>query len=130
MLDFHDTLEEETRALTSMSLRAVFSEEPSISASIGPGVYNGPRRYIGVMRPVQLFLFFQAWCRSEQISRIPSFTTFLRGLYRASPWLRFRKVAGQHANCDTCLFFKQQLKRSVLLTPSQRSHVLEDYLCF
>jgi hypothetical protein len=125
-LDMEETLEEETRVLTAMALRAVWSEEPSLCATVGPGVFKGPRRYIGVMRPVELYCLFEAWCATEAIKRIPSFNTFLRALKKASPWLRFRKTAGQHANCDDCLGFKKQLKMS--LAPAQRSQILEVFL--
>ena len=123
-LDYHDTLEEETRAIASVSLHAVLSDQAGPAVLVGPGVLKAPRRYIGVMRPVHLHLFCQMWCKHENISP-PGFTTFLRALEKASPWLRFRKVAGQHANCDECMHFKKAI-REARSSPAQHSHLLED----
>ena len=90
----------------------------------GPCLGNAPCRYIGVMRPVQLYAALSRWCNDHRHA-VPGFTTFLRALGQAKPYLKFRKCAGQHANCDACVAFKKQLKK--LLSCARRQEILEAY---
>ena len=63
------------------------------------------------MRPVALYATLCHWCRDRGHAPVPSFTTFLRALGQAKPYLKFRKAAGEHANCDACIAFTKLLKQ-------------------
>ena len=116
-------LEEEERAIAAMALHISASDEPSNTVLLGPGSHWGPPRYIGVMRPRHLWLELQAWCKSMDVP-CPSFHTLLRCL-KQWPNLKFRKVAGQHPNCDFCVQCKKKLKTK--LSISERNEVIEQY---
>jgi hypothetical protein len=126
-LDVEETLEEEVRAISKAALFAVMSTEPTAAATLGPNSLPGPRRYIGVMKPVDLYHFFCTWHQETQTTSKapPSFQTFLRALVEAKPWIRFRKSAGQHPQCDKCVQFKTLLRAQC--TPSERIRVIEEY---
>jgi hypothetical protein len=49
----------------------------------------------------------------------------LQALDSAKPWLQFRKSAGQHANCDVCVHYKNELRK--LHGPTARALVIEEY---
>ena len=115
--------EEDERAIASMALYAASADEPDAMSSFGPGMSCGPKRYIGVMKPVHLYLELEIWCMHNNLLQ-PSFNTFMRALHRCS-CVRFRKAAGQHANCDACVEFKQLLRTTP--NPSARVHVMEAY---
>ena len=123
VLDPAEMREEEERAIAGMALYASTAQEPDTMALIGPGTQWGPLRYIGVMRPVHLHLEMRTWCAHFGLST-PSLQTLLRAL-KACKCLRFRKVAGEHANCDTCTLAKKQLKSRSSLT--QHAEVMEQY---
>ena len=122
-LDKDEVQEEEERAIAGMSLYISSAHEPSAMVNLGPGVHGGPARYIGVMKPIHLYLELEAWCAMQDIPK-PSFNTLLRALDQ-SGCVRFRKTAGQHPNCDTCMHYKQRLRAPQ--SPRQRAAVLEDY---
>ena len=121
--------EEECRAIAQAALYAVLADAPSSIATVGPNVHPGPRRYLGVMKPVHLYLMFLAWYKSRSLgvstNKAPSFSVFLRALESAKPWLKFRKSAGQHANCDVCVHYKQELRK--MHGPVSRSLLIEEY---
>ncbi len=105
LLDWEQHEEDQARAIAQVSLYMNAVTEPHNLVLFGPNVHVAPRRYIGVARPVQLYGLFQKWCEHHSCP-VPCFTTFLRAFHGASSYLRFRKVAGQHANCDACARFK------------------------
>ena len=82
---------------------------------------------IGVTRPIHLYLELEAWRSIQDIPK-SSFHTLLRALDKCG-CVRFRKTAGQHPNCDTCMHFKRLLRAPTPQTknPQQRTLVLEDY---
>ena len=70
-----------------------------------------------------VFLELEAWCNAQEIAK-PSFQTLLRALKQCG-CIRFRKTAGQHPNCDTCMYYKKRLRATH--SPQVRTEVLEDY---
>ena len=118
-----DADEDDERALGALALH-IHSAEANGTLR-GPGLGNAPCRYIGVMRPVQLYAALSRWCTDDHRLAVPGFTTFLRALGQVKPYLKFRKCAGQHANCDACVAFKKQLKK--LLSCARRQEILEAY---
>ena len=116
--------ERDSRELTALAIRAVVMSQPFHHSAVGPGMAPGPRRWIGVMKPAAMYNMMCLWCRQNQ-HLIPSWTTFRRALRASSPWLSFRKSAGQHGLCDECLHFKRELRRG--LPPILRTQCLEDY---
>ena len=115
--------EAEERAIASTALYVSSANDPNSSMTIGPGFRGSPTRYIGVAKPIHLYMELGAWCQSQKSHR-PQFCTFLRAL-KLRGCIRFRKVAGQHANCDRCVYFKHVLRRC--LSAPQRAVVLDDY---
>ena len=129
-LDDDNASEEEARAIAQASMHAILADSSTAIATFGPNVHPGPRRYIGVMKPIELYMVFRNWfsCRDLEIisgSKEPSFCTFLRALQIAKPWLKFRKKAGQHANCDICVQYKTDLKK--MHNPTSRGLLIEEY---
>ena len=124
-----ESLEAESRAIAKAALFAMLADSPSAAAVMGPNVHPGPRRYIGVMRPIHLYFLFVSWFKSRRSQGlagvVPSFNTFLRALHSAKPWLRFRKAAGQHANCDACVHYKNELRK--FHTSAVRAQMIEEY---
>ena len=114
--------DQEERAIASMALYMSNANDPNAMATIGPGTNVGPIRYIGVMRPIHLFLELEAWCACQDMPK-PSFQTFLRALDNCN-CIRMRKVVGQHANCDECTHYKTALRSN--LTTAQRVEVMEE----
>ena len=102
-----EVLEEEDRAIAGMALYIASTCEPSSMVSLGPGAHGGPARYIGVMKPIHLYLELEAWCNIHDIPK-PSFQTLLRALDKCG-CVRFRKTAGQHPNCDRRMHCKRLL---------------------
>ena len=99
---FHvDPFEEEVRLISSCGLKCVNLLQPAEKILQGPGAGPGPRRYLGVVKPMMLFHWCVRWCGDNGHS-CPSLTTFMRVLHQCNGWLRFRKSAGQHPVCDTC----------------------------
>ena len=113
------------RAVASAALYADLPTHPGYIAAQGPNVYPGPRRYIGVLRPHDMHLLMAAWCQEMGLA-CPSFTTFLRALQASRGSLKFRKVAGEHPNCDECLRHKKRLKGQ--LSIFERKQAVEDYV--
>ena len=122
-LDKDEVLEEEERAIAGMALYIASAHEPTQMVGLGPGTHGGPARFIGVMKPIHLFLELEAWCAVQDIPK-PSFQTLLRALDQCG-CIRFRKTAGQHPNCDICMDFKRRLRAPQ--GPQQRAQVLEEY---
>ena len=80
---------------------------------------RAPCRYIGVIRPVALFAMLGEWCAARSLP-CSGFSTLLRALVSAKKYIKFRKSAGQHANCEVCVEFKKALKK-LLSVQSGRS---------
>ena len=102
-----EVLEEEDRAIAGMALYIASTCEPSSMVSLGPGAHGGLARYIGVMKPIHLYLELEAWCSIQETPK-PSFQTLLLALDKCG-CVRFRKTAGQHPNCDRRMRFKRLL---------------------
>ena len=99
-----EVLEEEERAIASMALYIASAHEPIAMVCLGPGAHGGLARYIGVMKPIHLYLELEARCSIQHIPK-PSFNTLLRALEKCV-CVRFLNTAGQHPNCATCMHFK------------------------
>ena len=84
-----DRAEAESRSLDAMTLDAINCTEPFKMATVGPGSNPGPRKYLGVVKPQILFECTLKWCAATNQTPPPSFTTFLRALKAARPWIRF-----------------------------------------
>ncbi|CAK0812887.1 unnamed protein product [Prorocentrum cordatum] len=123
-LEEEDDDDAEERRIAAAAFMADASLEPTAAVLLGPGSSWGPTRYLGVMRPAQLFLEFGLWCGERGVD-CPSWCTFLRAL-KATPCLRFRKRTGQHACCDYCLYCKRRLRRRDL-NIQERATALEEY---
>lgn len=119
-----DLDEEDSRALTALSMKALVMSAPFHQSLTGPGAAPGPRRYLGVMKPANMFEMMKLWC-AEAGEPAPSFSTFLRALKAARPWLSFRKSAGQHGLCDSCVHYKRELRKNLQAT--LRQQVVEEY---
>ena len=79
-----DRAEAESRCLDAMTLDAISCSDPFKMAHVGPGSNPGPRKYLGVVKPVVLYECMLKWCAStDQVS--PSFTTFLEGTETGAP---------------------------------------------
>ncbi|MCG8533373.1 MAG: hypothetical protein MI749_22340 [Desulfovibrionales bacterium] len=112
--------EEQDRVMAAMAMEKVMLNDP-FKNSIG----TGPRKFLGVVKPIILYQQMCLWCDELQHHPIPSFSSFLRALKEARPWLRFRKSAGQHGLCDSCCWYKTQLKKHC--TSKERVAVMEQY---
>ena len=124
--DTEDSGEEDERSLSALALHIHSAEEAGTGALRCPAVAGAgaPCRYIGVMRPVALFHLLGEWCGHRNLT-CPGFSTLLRALVDAKAFLKFRKSAGQHANCEVCVEFKKALKK--FLTVWRRQEILEAY---
>lgn len=115
--------EDEERAIAACALQMVSAHEPCNAVVVGPNTSWGPTRYLGVMKPIHLFLELDAWCKFQEVTT-PSFHTLLRALDRCK-CIRFRKVVGQHPNCDICVRHKNSLREAK--DPRQRAAAMDDY---
>lgn len=123
--DSEDSGEEDERSISALALHIHSAEEAGTEALMGPtGSRRVPCRYIGVIRPVTLFHLLGKWCGARNLT-CPGFSTLLRALLDAKSFIKFRKGAGQHANCEVCVFFKKALKR--ILSLKVRQDTLEAY---
>ena len=89
----------------------------------GPGGQWGPKRLLGTMRLVDVFLELCAWCHHVG-EECPSLSTLQR-VWKEVGCLNLRKSEGQHPNCDACTSFKKKL--ATRLSPTERAAVLEEY---
>lgn len=130
-LEDENAEDEECRAIAQAAMHAVLADAPSSISVTGPNVLPGPRRYIGVLKPIHCYFMFLSWYKlssgleATPAAAPPSFLTFIRALRIAKPWLKFRKSAGQHANCDICVQYKNELKK--LQGPTTRALLIEEY---
>ena len=120
-----DWNEKDSRALAGLAIRSVIVSNPFHNALTGPQLGSGPRRYLGVVKPIVLFQLLRNWCEHSNHVQIPSWTTFLRALKDSSKFIAFRKSAGQHGLCDQCQHFKKELKRR--LSIADRTWCMEEY---
>eukprot|EP00435_Cladocopium_sp_Y103_P046320 s2528_g13.t1 len=117
--------ESDSRALAGMAIRSVVTSNPFHNAMTGPQLGSGPRRYLGVVKPIVLYKMCRYWCEQCNHLQIPSWSTFLRALRASSKFIAFRKAAGQHGLCDQCQHFKKELKRN--LSIADRTWCMEEY---
>ena len=120
-----DWNEKDSRALAGLAIRSVITSNPFHNALTGPQLGSGPRRYLGVVKPIVLYQLLRNWCEHSSHVQIPSWTTFLRALKDSSKFIAFRKSAGQHGLCDQCQHFKKELKRH--LSIADRTWCMEEY---
>jgi len=104
--------------------RVLYTRPRSAEATRGPALGSAPCRYVGVIRPMEMWWIFRTWCRDMNLQPA-SFKVFLGALRGAKGYLRFRKNSGQHPNCDICAWFKRKLKMH--LSSRQRQEIIEDY---
>ena len=117
--------EADARAVAFLADNAVVTDCPMRHSLVGPGQLPGPRRYVGVMKPITLFHMLRSWCADHGLEPSPSFTSFRRALKQSRPWLSFRKSTGQHACCDSCMYFKRKLKERCSI--EERQNTMQDY---
>ena len=117
--------ESDSRALAGMAIRSVVTSNPFHNAMTGPQLGPGPRRYLGVVKPIVLYQMCRDWCEKCNHLQIPSWSTFLRALRSSSKFIAFRKAAGQHGLCDQCQHFKKELRRH--LSIADRTWCMEEY---
>ena len=116
----------DARAVQALADQAVVMDCPSRHAAVGPGTgVPGPRRYIGVLRPVLLFSMMRQWVHEHSLGNAPSWATFRRALKKARVYLSFRKSSGQHATCDHCKWHKARLRSK--LSVNERKQEMEKY---
>ena len=78
---------------------------------VGPGSFEGPRRYIEWCRPTDLFYQYQVFAESRG-EPIASFSTFRRIMKRIfATHLRCRDK-GENGQCDVCYKLKGKIKRA------------------
>jgi hypothetical protein len=67
----HDdsSMEEEERAIAGMALYVASTLGPNSSVTMGPGLSGSPTRYIGVVKPIHLYLELEAWCQSQDVAK-------------------------------------------------------------
>jgi hypothetical protein len=116
--------EDAERSISAMSLHIQSAGQAGMEALKGPSLGAAPRRYVGVIRPVMMFCLLGRWCAERELT-CPGFTTFLKALHEAKPYLKFRKAAGEHANCEMCVHFKKLIKHR--LSCSRRQELLEGF---
>ena len=68
-LEADAVLEEEERAIAGLALYIASAHEPNAMVGLGPGAHGGPARYIGVMKPIHLYLALEAWCAAQYIKK-------------------------------------------------------------
>jgi hypothetical protein len=93
--DAHDGtgMEEEERAIAGMALYVASTLDPNSLVAMGPGSSGSPTRYIGVVKPIRLYLELEAWCQSQGVAK-PSFLTLLRAeAVRMHPFPQGRRAA-------------------------------------
>lgn len=122
--DSEDSGEEDERSISALALHIKSAEEAGTNAITNPASGGAPCRYIGVMRPIALFHLLGEWCGEHHL-QCPGWCTLLRALRIAKPFIKFRKCAGQHANCEVCVGFKTALKK--ILGVAVRQEILEGY---
>ena len=122
--DSGDSGEEDERSICGLALHIQSGEGAGAVALRGPAYGGAPCRYLGVVRPVTLFHLMGEWCSSRNLT-CPSFSSLLRAILEAKPYLKLRKSAGQHANCEVCVTFKIALKK--ILSVESRQELLEAY---
>jgi hypothetical protein len=124
-LDPQQQAEDQERAIAAAALYAETSMAPSQSIQYGPGMLNGPLRFLPPQKRIHLYWEYVGWCQASETKGQPaSLNTFLRAYRAGSNKLRIRK-AGTHALCDKCLALKQAIRGA--LCPNARKEAMERY---
>ena len=115
--------QEQERAIAAAALYAETSRAPSETIRLGPGMVEGPLRFLPPQRRIHLYWEYVGWCRAEE-AMAASFNTFLRAFSDSRAKLRIRK-AGTHAMCDRCLALKKAVRTAMY--PQARQQAVEQY---
>lgn len=85
--------------------------ELAYPGQIGPGTFQGPRRYLEHSKPVDLYMQYTAYADAENI-KPASLATFMRIFNRVfKHHLKFRDKA-EFGQCDVCYRYKMKIKKS------------------
>ena len=93
-----------------------YCNSPEATLHTGPGTFAGPARCLQHSSRTELFWEYVAACESSGETPA-SYNTFMKMANKIMKpgqrgnFLRFRKK-GDHAQCDTCSFLKQEVRRS------------------
>ena len=78
---------------------------------IGPGTFQGPRRFLEYAKPLDLYMQYTAYADNENI-KPASFATFLRVFNKVfSSHLKFREKA-EFGQCEVCYKYKMKIKKA------------------
>lgn len=97
-----------TRAIAAHAMHLESCRNPAENTALGPGMFDGPLRFLPPGKRIYLYWEYAAWSRQWNMP-VASFRTFLRAFGKCQHRLRFRKV-GQHAVCQTCTTLKARLR--------------------
>lgn len=116
--------EEHERAIAAAALYAETKRMPTEALQTGPGMPQGPLRFLPPQKRIHLYWEHIAWCNAQDLQPA-SFHTFVRAFKGCMEKLRIRK-AGSHATCDTCAALKARIRATRL--PQERQAVVEEYM--
>ena len=86
--------------------------ELSHPGQIGPGTFQGPRRYLEYAKPIDLYMQYTAYSDSENV-RPASLSTFMRVFNRVfSSHLKFRDKT-EFGQCEICFRYKMKIKKAL-----------------
>ena len=86
---------------------------------LGPGSFQGPRRFLEWAKPIDLYYQYVATCDAEN-RRPASLTTFMKLLKQVfAKHLHFRDKSS-FAQCNVCYHLRQRLPRRLQKTPKRK----------
>ena len=98
--------------------------ERSHPGELGPGTFEGPRRYLEHAQPIDIFHQYVQHVESEGNSPA-SFSTFMRVFRKMfSKHLAFREK-GEHAQCNVCFRYKERIRKAA--TKKARADLMRGY---
>ena len=98
--------------------------ERSHPGELGPGTFEGPRRFLEHAQPIDLFHQYVQYVESEGDSPA-SFSTFMRVFKKVfSKHLAFRE-RGEHAQCNVCFRYKERIKKAA--TKKAKADLMRGY---
>ena len=115
--------EEQERSIVAATLYAETTRMPAQAIQAGPGMPQGPLRFLPPQKRIHVYWEHLAWCNSQG-QQPASFHTFLRAFQGCREKLRIRK-AGSHATCDTCAALKARIRAARF--PKERQAAMEEY---
>ena len=101
----------EDRYINSFMRNLDMQFDPLKVGQVGPGSFQGPRRYLEWSRPTDLYLQYCAICETE--SRDPAgLSTFMRIFKQVmGKHLKFRGKT-EHAQCTVCYHLRERIKKA------------------